>query len=345
MKIAPLLPLELVRRVADLCDVPSTKLSLVLLSRACHRDIVGILYRMIHISTQEQLVSLSGALLSGQPSLRLSPQSLRIHIRSRGTTKLADRIRDVLLVVDNLVELVLDVSVGTTLKLFDRCHPESITYRLKHFSHALNSRNHSELLKFLSHQNKLEDLICINPETWWVSSPPTITSTELSMPELKSLTAGAEIVLLLVPGRPVSHIYIYEWIPSQLTSFVISAILRTTAPLVYLNVSIPMSTGNDTGILAWLLGLSRFYESLEALTFRVGDWKFISGGSKDHFKSALSRFAAIRTFTVIGPDLVRPNGRQTLKPGGRELEQFSWWLKVCPSLRVVSFFGNELSAT
>ncbi|KAG8757567.1 hypothetical protein FRC12_010269 [Ceratobasidium sp. 428] len=164
------------------------------------------------------------------------------------------------------------------------------------------------------------------------------------MPEIRCLTAGAEIVLLLVPGRPVSHIYIYEWIPPPMTSFTISTISRTTAPLVYLNVSIPLSTGNDTGILAWLTGLSRFHGSLEALAFRVGDSNFISGGFKDHFKSALSRFAAIRTFTVTGPDLVRPNG-QILKPWGRELEQFSWWLNVCPSLRHVSFFGNELSAT
>ncbi|KAG8735392.1 hypothetical protein FRC12_018092 [Ceratobasidium sp. 428] len=200
---------------------------------------------MIRISTLKQLVLLSRALISGQPTLRLFPRCLRIRI---GTEAVAARptadsiivhteIRNVLLAVRNLIELVLDVPSSITLKLLNDCPPESMKFRLKHFSYALNSRNYSELLKFLSCQSRLEELVCIDLEARHSFPHPEVAPAESSLlPQLKSLTAGAEIILRVVPGRPVSKIHIEEWIYPQIASSVISAISRTTVPLVHLSI-------------------------------------------------------------------------------------------------------------
>ncbi|KAG8740127.1 hypothetical protein FRC12_016107 [Ceratobasidium sp. 428] len=351
VKTAPPVPLELIRHVAHLSDVSSVKLSLVLLSRACCRDIVSILYRTINITSSNRLDLLSRTLAHENPSLRLLPRSLRIHVgwesRYSGNVTDTSSIRDVLLLVDNLIELDLDIPSSVTLQLLRDCPPESVTFRLKYFSYVLSNYGQPELLKFLSRQSKLEELVqYISPGAWYTSPLPEMAPAEPSaLPQLKSLTAGVETICYLVPGRPVSKININECITPAITRPIISKISQTTAFLVHLSILMSGASANGAGVLTWLSGLSRFHESLETLTFRIAPntamFDFVRN-DLDSFKSALSRFTAIRTFTARSH-----SGRLDLKPRKPmvpELDHFSWWAEVCPSLTSVSFFGNELSA-
>ncbi|KAG8757569.1 hypothetical protein FRC12_010271 [Ceratobasidium sp. 428] len=180
-------------------------------------------------------------------------------------------IRDILLVVDNLTELNLHgVSPSITLQLFSDCPPESVRFRLRHFTYILSSKHNPELLKFLSCQSRLEELVCmaheVGPRPFLHDSTAPAESSVL--PQLKSLTGAPEITLLLVPGRPVSKITI-NWISLQMTGPVLSGISLTTAPLVYLSVEMPNSSKSGEGVLMWLSGLSRFHESLETFSFRM----------------------------------------------------------------------------
>ncbi|KAG8757568.1 hypothetical protein FRC12_010270 [Ceratobasidium sp. 428] len=266
------------------------------------------------------------------------------------------------------------------LKLFSDYPPGSMTFRLKRFSYRVfDEQGSPKLLNFLSYQNKLEELVHIGTEASLYSSPLSeITSAEPGMllPELKCLTGQVETVRRLVPGRPVSKIIFNEHVPPAIMESIVSAISRATVPLVYLSIlGTPSRTRNGSGILTWISRLSPFHESLETLIFQITlpverrrisrpsvtqrsthDWLIRSLSTVtlldqsdaftddlELFKSALSHFVAIQTLIIKSKPRIFYS--QIRRPWAPELDQFSWWAEVCPSLRFVSFFGNELSET
>ncbi|KAG8751389.1 hypothetical protein FRC12_012460 [Ceratobasidium sp. 428] len=350
IEMAPRLPLELIRHVADSCNISSVKLSLALLNKACYRDIISVLYRRIHISSSKRLFSFAHAFFSAKPSLYLFLRSLKLRIRKiKGTyfpsQVIYEKIRDVLLVVDNLTELALDVDPEIGLSLLSDHSLELVAFRLKRFSCPYC--NEPDVRKFLSYQNNIEQLDCSDPRGYGLSHPELASVEPITLlPELRCLIAGVQNVFRWVPRRPVSKVLVTEPITSEAIQPIVSAISQATVPLLYLNIHtlwVPSSSGDSPDIMMWLLGLSDFHKSLEALTFRIAPHQEILDFVKvdlDRLKSALSHFVALQTLTIEITDSFRI---RPLKLKVSELERFGLWKEACPSLRYVSLFGSRLS--
>ncbi|QRV95378.1 hypothetical protein RhiJN_23396 [Ceratobasidium sp. AG-Ba] len=329
---------------------------MLLLDRAAHIDLVPLFYESISLNSVSQLNQFTKTVQSNQTLAWRAPPweyvyRFAISVPYVYCVPTPDPVllADTLCAFPNLELLHIDIPVGDVELLLWRAISQRAPFRLR----RLHSTYIGPMIGFLRQQDSIEEFHDISDIKRMYKENFTIEAgKDLFLPKLKTLKGIWDHVCLLVPGRPISRLELYnrhERAFENMFKFTSQA----SAPLSEFKVVQDTSHVSDVGrcILSWMQGLSYACKSLEKLEFQFEcssrhELKlFVSIAAIDTnlLFEVLSQFSALRvlTFGKVGAkNIIWPPETSYIESS---LKSFSFWKNICPSLRFVSFFGDVLA--
>ncbi|QRV92830.1 hypothetical protein RhiJN_20848 [Ceratobasidium sp. AG-Ba] len=350
------LPLEVERRVAHWSALGDLG-SMLRLDKASYLNLISLFYQNITINTTEQLDLFFAAITSDIPAidrtpLRLLPRTLVISQANQSASPNPDTIVTILADLVRLEELQLELDMDCLDQVFALGQLIQVSFKLKRFCCPLLAG--SGFRSFLQHQTTIECLDIMDKSglrALDLFEHEAIDHTFL--PKLRELTSGAEAVSKIVPGRPVSIIHSTHFFESIGISSITDALSRSSAPLNALCATTFLRELSkfENFIFRWLHGLEYASYSLERIEFRFIATPVLYMMSSDRSVRVsvdeLSLTAALQPFKMLRKFIIESSSSRLPPPNividAPFLTLPNFWKDACPSLRVVSLFGNEIA--
>ncbi|QRV80960.1 hypothetical protein RhiJN_08975 [Ceratobasidium sp. AG-Ba] len=329
---------------------------MLLLNQAAHIDLVPLFYKSILLNSVLQFNQFAATVQSNHtlawralPWQHVYQFAISIPYVYGASTPDPVLLADTLCAFPNLELLRIDIPVGGVEPLLWHEISQRAPFRLR----RLHSSYMGPMIDFLRQQESIEEFHDISSIQYMYKENFTIEAgKDLFFPKLKILKGIWDHVCLLVPGRPISRLELYNRHERAFENL-FKYTSQASAPLLEFKVVQDTSHVSDVGrcILSWMQGLCYACKSLEKLEFQfecssrheLKLFVSITGVDTNILFDMLSQFSTLRvlTFGKVGAkNVIWPPETSYIESS---LKSFSFWKNICPSLRFVLFFDDVLA--